>query len=128
MRPRQWIASVAHARHPKIPLPRDLYEPERKNSPGVEFGDADALRALLAEVADAKPARTAQSIIGGKERGGAMRAVCDVVGVTNVLAQCHGPTNPYNGVRATLNALEAGSAPADIAAKRGKSVDEILGA
>ncbi len=40
MRPRQWIASVAHARHPKIPLPRDLYAPERKNSPGVEFGDA----------------------------------------------------------------------------------------
>ena len=60
--------------------------------------------------------------------GGAMRAVCDVVGVTNVLAKCHGPTNPYNVVRATLNALEAGSAPADIAAKRGKSVDEILGA
>jgi len=45
-----------------------------------------------------------------------------------VLAKCHGPTNPYNVVRATLNALEAGSAPADIAAKRGKSVDEILGA
>ena len=75
MRPRQWIASVAHARHPKIPLPRDLYAPERKNSPGVEFGDARALRALLAEIADAKPARAAQSIVDGKERGGAMRAV-----------------------------------------------------
>jgi small subunit ribosomal protein S5 len=60
--------------------------------------------------------------------GGAMRAVCDVVGVTNVLAKCHGPTNPYNVVRATLNALEQGNAPADIAAKRGKTVDEILGA
>ena len=32
-----------------------------------------------------------------------MRAVFDVVGVTNVLAKCHGPTNPYNVVRATLN-------------------------
>ena len=60
--------------------------------------------------------------------GGAMRAVFDVVGVTNVLAKCHGPTNPYNVVRATLNALESGSAPADIAAKRGKTVEEILGA
>ncbi|MEO8486483.1 MAG: 30S ribosomal protein S5 [Betaproteobacteria bacterium] len=60
--------------------------------------------------------------------GGAMRAVCDVVGVTNVLAKCHGPTNPYNVVRATINALEQISAPADIAAKRGKTVDEILGA
>jgi small subunit ribosomal protein S5 len=53
--------------------------------------------------------------------------VCDVVGVTNVLAKCHGPTNPYNVVRATINALESISAPADIAAKRGKTVDEILG-
>ena len=60
--------------------------------------------------------------------GGAMRAVFDVVGVTNVLAKCHGPTNPYNVVRATINALEAGSAPADIASKRGKTVEEILGA
>jgi small subunit ribosomal protein S5 len=60
--------------------------------------------------------------------GGAMRAVFDVVGVTNVLAKCHGPTNPYNVVRATLNALEAGNTPADVAAKRGKTVEEILGA
>ena len=60
--------------------------------------------------------------------GGAMRAVFDVVGVTNILAKCHGPTNPYNVVRATLNALENMSAPADIAAKRGKSVEEIMGA
>src|SRR6188472_3759831 len=58
--------------------------------------------------------------------GGAMRAVCDVVGVTNVLAKCHGPTNPYNVVRATINALEAINAPAEIAAKRGKTVEEIL--
>jgi small subunit ribosomal protein S5 len=60
--------------------------------------------------------------------GGAMRAVCDVVGVTNVLAKCHGPTNPYNVVRATINALASLNAPADIAAKRGKTVEEILGA
>jgi small subunit ribosomal protein S5 len=60
--------------------------------------------------------------------GGAMRAVFDVVGVTNILAKCHGPTNPYNVVRATINALEAINAPADIAAKRGKTVEEIMGA
>ena len=38
--------------------------------------------------------------------GGPMRAVFEVVGVTNVLAKCHGSTNPYNLVRATINALE----------------------
>jgi small subunit ribosomal protein S5 len=58
--------------------------------------------------------------------GGPMRAVCEVVGVTNVLAKCHGSTNPYNLVRATLDALQRQSAPSDIAAKRGKSVEEIL--
>jgi small subunit ribosomal protein S5 len=47
--------------------------------------------------------------------------------VTNILAKCHGPTNPYNVVRATINGLERGSAPADIAAKRGKTVEEIMG-
>ena len=75
MRPRQWIASVAHARHPKIPLPRDLYAPERKNSPGVEFGDSAALRDLLAGIAEAKPVRLATSVVGGQERGGTKRPV-----------------------------------------------------
>jgi small subunit ribosomal protein S5 len=60
--------------------------------------------------------------------GGPMRAVCEVVGVTNVLAKCHGSTNPYNIVRATLDALERGNAPADIAAKRGMTVEELMGA
>jgi small subunit ribosomal protein S5 len=51
--------------------------------------------------------------------GGPMRAVFEVVGVTNVLAKCHGSTNPYNLVRATINALENCSAPADIARSAG---------
>ncbi len=59
--------------------------------------------------------------------GGAMRAVFDVVGVTNVLAKWRGTTIPYNVVRGTINGLGAMNAPADIAAKRGKTVEEILG-
>ncbi|MBK7744115.1 MAG: 30S ribosomal protein S5 [Betaproteobacteria bacterium] len=58
--------------------------------------------------------------------GGPMRAVFEVVGVTNVLAKCHGSTNPYNLVRATLNALSNLNSPAEIAAKRGLTVDQIL--
>jgi len=56
-----------------------------------------------------------------------MRAVFEVVGVTNILAKCHGSTNPYNIVRATLDALEKSSAPADIAAKRGMTVEQLTG-
>ncbi len=57
--------------------------------------------------------------------GGAMRAVFEAVGVHNVLAKCIGSANPYNVVRATLNGLQALNAPAEIAAKRGKSIEEI---
>ena len=59
--------------------------------------------------------------------GGAMRAVFDVIGMTNVVAKAHGSTNPYNIVRATINGLRAMTTPAEIAAKRGKTVAEILG-
>lgn len=59
--------------------------------------------------------------------GGAMRAVFEVMGVTNIVAKAHGSTNPYNIVRATINGLMSMNTPAEIAAKRGKSVEEILG-
>jgi RHH-type proline utilization regulon transcriptional repressor/proline dehydrogenase/delta 1-pyrroline-5-carboxylate dehydrogenase len=64
-RPRAWIDAPEQARHPNIPLPRDLYEPERRNSPGVEFGDRKSLEALVAEIAAAKPAQAAHSIADG---------------------------------------------------------------
>ncbi|HJW04408.1 MAG TPA: 30S ribosomal protein S5 [Azospira sp.] len=59
--------------------------------------------------------------------GGAMRAVFEVMGVANVVAKAHGSTNPYNIVRATLNGLQAMNTPAEVAAKRGKTVADILG-
>jgi len=58
--------------------------------------------------------------------GGPMRAIFEVMGVSNVLAKCLGSTNPYNVVRATLKGLQAMSTPSEIAAKRGKSVEQIL--
>ncbi len=63
----------------------------------------------------------------GSIAGGPMRAIFEVMGVTNVLAKSFGSSNPYNVVRATLNGLTATSTPAEIAMKRGKSVEEILG-
>ena len=59
--------------------------------------------------------------------GGPMRAVCEMVGITDVVAKSHGSSNPYNLVRATLDALQNASTPAEVAAKRGKSVEDILG-
>jgi small subunit ribosomal protein S5 len=59
--------------------------------------------------------------------GGAMRAVLEVAGVHNVLSKCYGSTNPMNVVRATVQALGGMKTPEQVAAKRGFSVDEILG-
>ncbi|BCE03581.1 30S ribosomal protein S5 [Marinicellulosiphila megalodicopiae] len=59
--------------------------------------------------------------------GGAMRAVLEIAGVHNVLAKCYGSTNPVNVVRATVKGLAQMRSPEDVAAKRGLSVDEILG-
>ena len=56
-----------------------------------------------------------------------MRAVFEAVGVHNVLAKCNGSRNPINLVRATIQGLTSMQAPEDIAAKRGKTVEEISG-
>lgn len=70
-----------------------------------------------------QPASEGTGIIAG----GAMRAVFEAVGVHNILAKCIGSSNPYNVVRATLNGLQALNSPSEIAAKRGKNIEEIQG-
>ncbi len=70
-----------------------------------------------------QPASDGTGIIAG----GPVRAVMEVMGVANILAKCIGSTNPYNIVRATINGLTAMNTPAEIAAKRGKLVEEIQG-
>jgi len=70
-----------------------------------------------------QPASDGTGIIAG----GAMRAVFEVVGVHNVLAKCIGTNNPINVVRATINGLDDMANAETVAAKRGKTVEEILG-
>jgi len=59
--------------------------------------------------------------------GGPMRAVFEVVGITDIVAKSHGSSNPYNMVRATLDALSNCTTASNVAAKRGKSVEELFG-
>jgi small subunit ribosomal protein S5 len=68
------------------------------------------------------PAQKGTGIIAG----GPMRAIFEVLGVTDVVAKSLGSTNPYNMVRATLNGLRAMQTPAEVANKRGLSVEQIL--
>lgn len=69
-----------------------------------------------------KPASEGTGVIAG----GAMRAVLDVLGVQNILAKSIGSTNPSNIVRATIGALSNIGTPDYVAAKRGKTVAEIM--
>ncbi len=69
-----------------------------------------------------QPASEGTGIIAG----GAMRAVFEVVGVQNVLAKVIGTNNPANVVRATLNGLTSMADAESVAAKRGKTVQEIM--
>jgi small subunit ribosomal protein S5 len=81
------------------------------------IGEHGASRVLMA------PAKPGDGIIAG----GPMRAVFEVMGVTDIVCKSLGSSNPYNLVRATLDALKHTTTPAEIAAKRGLTVEQILG-
>ncbi|MEW5943304.1 MAG: 30S ribosomal protein S5 [Pseudomonadota bacterium] len=101
-------------------------EQARRNMVKVSLKNGTLQHAVVGEHGAAKvymqPASEGTGIIAG----GPMRAIFEVMGVHNVLAKCIGSTNPYNMVRATINGLLAMNTPSEVAAKRGKTVEEIL--
>jgi small subunit ribosomal protein S5 len=112
----------------EVPLAiQKAMENARKNMKSVKLKDGTLQYPVIGRHGAAKvymqPASEGTGIIAG----GAMRAIFEVVGVHNVLSKCIGTNNPMNVVRATLNGLTGMSSPEDVAAKRGKSVEEILG-
>ena len=81
------------------------------------IGTHGATRVLL------KPASDGTGVIAG----GAMRAVFEVAGVHNILAKTYGSRNAMNVIRATVDAIKRMNMPSEIAAKRGKTIEQILG-
>ena len=102
-------------------------ESARKNMISVNLKDGTLQYPITSRHGAAKifmkPASEGTGIIAG----GAMRAVFEVVGVHNVLAKCIGSNNPMNMLRATMRGLEEMTSPEEVARKRGKTVEEILG-
>lgn len=100
-------------------------ENARKNMITVALNGSTLQHPVVGKHGSAKvymqPASDGTGIIAG----GAMRAVFEVLGVQNVLAKCLGSVNPVNVVRATFDGLARMNDPAAVAAKRGKSVEEI---
>ena len=102
-------------------------EAARRNMITVELDGTTLQYAIKARHGASKVYMQPASDGTGVIAGGAMRAVFEMAGVHNVLAKCCGSTNPVNVVRATFNGLKAMNSPEEIAAKRGKTVEEILG-
>jgi len=102
-------------------------ENARKNMISVSLKGGTLQYAMMARHGAAKvymqPASEGTGIIAG----GPMRAVFEVLGVHDVLAKCIGSPNPINVIRATVKGLAGMSSPAQIAAKRGLSVEQVTG-
>ena len=102
-------------------------ESARKNMAAVELNNGTLWHQVKAGHGAARVFMQPASEGTGVIAGGAMRAVLEAVGVRNVLAKAVGSRNPINLVRATIKGLQAMHSPSAIAAKRGKSVEEIVG-
>ena len=102
-------------------------EQARKNLQNVQLKDGTLFYAMRARHGATRVYMQPASAGTGIIAGGAMRAVLEVAGVKNVLAKSYGSRNPINVVRATMNALTDMRAPQQIAAKRGKTLEEITG-
>mgnify|MGYP003429190281 FL=1 len=102
-------------------------EDARRNIVKISLKNGTVHHAIVGEHGAAKVVLRPASEGTGIIAGGAMRAVFEVAGVNNVLAKCIGSSNPINVVRATIKALTSINNPADVAAKRGKKVEDILG-
>lgn len=119
---------VGYGKAREVPLAiQKAMEKARRDMVTIPLKDGTLHFAKMARLGAAKvymqPASEGTGIIAG----GPMRAVFEVVGVRNVLAKCVGTRNPINVVRATIKGLTEISSPEEVAAKRGKTVEEISG-
>ena len=91
-RPADIIGSAENARNPNIPLPGDLYQPRRRNSRGIEFGDRAALSDLLAAVAAETTPVAAVTVINGLPGAGEARPILSPIDRTTVVGGVIDPT------------------------------------
>jgi len=119
-------AGYGYGKAREVPLAiSKAMENARKNMCSVRLNGVTLQHPIVAEHGAAKiymqPASSGTGVIAG----GAMRAVFDVLGVHDVLAKTIGSSNPKNVVQAMFKGLVKMASPESVAAKRGKTVEEI---
>ncbi|MGA9598697.1 MAG: bifunctional proline dehydrogenase/L-glutamate gamma-semialdehyde dehydrogenase PutA [Methylocystis sp.] len=128
------IGEPSRARHRHLPLPKDLYQPLRANSKGVEFGDREALRALLAEIDASRgekfsaqpsspslaPQRAALSPIDATPVGDVIEA--DAASLDSALHAAHKAFPAWSALAVEARAQILEAAAALIEARRGRLI------
>ncbi len=118
---------VGYGKAREVPLAiQKAMEKARKDLKNVPLRDGTLYYPVIGIHGAAKVFMKPASVGTGIIAGGPMRAVFEVVGIKNVLSKCIGTRNPINVVKATIDALSNMQNPDYIAAKRGKTVEEIL--
>ncbi len=118
---------VGYGKAREVPLAiQKAMEKARKDMKQVPIKDGTLYYPIVGVHGAAKVFMKPASVGTGIIAGGAMRAVFEVVGVKNVLSKCIGSRNPINVVKATIDALNNMQSPDYIAAKRGKTVEDVL--
>jgi RHH-type proline utilization regulon transcriptional repressor/proline dehydrogenase/delta 1-pyrroline-5-carboxylate dehydrogenase len=110
-RPAEIIGTAENARHPNIRIPRDLFQPQRQNSRGIEFGERAALDELLAAVAAETAPVAAASLIDGETRLGAARQVVSPIDQTTIVGSVVDATREHadEAIAAAREGFEAWS-------------------
>jgi RHH-type proline utilization regulon transcriptional repressor/proline dehydrogenase/delta 1-pyrroline-5-carboxylate dehydrogenase len=104
-RPADIIGTAASARHPNIRIPRDLYQPQRQNSQGLEFGERAALQGLLSAIAAETAPVAAAPVINGEMAAGPARPIKSPIDQTTIVGTVIDPT-PHNASNAIAAARE----------------------
>jgi RHH-type transcriptional regulator, proline utilization regulon repressor / proline dehydrogenase / delta 1-pyrroline-5-carboxylate dehydrogenase len=105
-RPADIIATAENANHPNIRTPRDLFQPHRLNSRGIEFGERAALGELLAEIAAETALVTAAPVINGETMAGAAQKILSPIDRTTLVGSVVDAT--AQDVNAAMSAARAG--------------------
>lgn len=128
-RPAEIIGTADNARYPHIPLPCDLYRPQRLNSHGIEFGERKALQALVSTVAADNAAVAATPLIDGKAIAGTPRKIVTPIDLNTVIGDVTEatPNDAHNVIAAARAGFKSWSqTPASVRAASLERAADLL--